>query len=85
MTQKRFEDQNIILSQFKEETSRKLEENIKHTLKEKMNEMNRENAKELKDIKNMSLFIQELLQKYDSRMDKIEKNIDDILKNSQKK
>jgi len=85
MTQKRFEDQNTILSQFKEETSKKLEENIKNTLKEKMNEMNRDNAKELKDIKNMSLFMQELLEKYSSKMDRIEKNIDDILKNNQKK
>lgn len=36
-----------------------------------MNEMNRENARELKDIKNMSLTIQELLQKYSTKMDKI--------------
>lgn len=33
--------------------------------------MNRENARELKDIKNMSLTIQELLQKYSTKMDKI--------------
>ena len=50
-----------------------------------MNEMNRENAKELKDIKNMSLFIQELLEKYSTRMDKMEKNIDELIKNNQKK
>ena len=50
-----------------------------------MNEMNRENAKELKDIKNMSLFIQELLEKYRTRMDKMEKNIDELIKNNQNK
>ena len=50
-----------------------------------MNEMNRENAKELKDIKNMSLFIQELLEKYSTRMDKMEKNIDELIKNNQNK
>ena len=50
-----------------------------------MNEMNRENAKELKDIKNMSLFIQELLEKYSTRMDKMEKNIDELIKNNQSK
>ena len=47
-----------------------------------MNEMNRDNAKELKDIKNMSLFIQELLQNYSTRMDKIEKNLDEFIKNN---
>ena len=48
----------MILNQFKEETSRKLEENVKLALREKMNEINRENSKELKDIKNLCINLQ---------------------------
>ena len=47
----------MILNQFKEETSRKLEENVKLALKEKMGEINRENSKEIRDIKNICVIL----------------------------
>ena len=41
-----------------------------------MDEINRDNTKEIKDIKNMTLTIKEHLEKNDTRIQKIEKTID---------
>jgi hypothetical protein len=46
--------QNTMFAQFKEDASRKLEEGIKATLKEKINEINRENSREITNIRNVS-------------------------------
>ena len=72
----------MILNQFKEETSRKLEENVKLALKEKMGEINRENSKEIRDIKNICVILQELFLQNSKRMDTLERKVDMLLTNA---
>lgn len=72
----------MILNQFKEETSRKLEENVKLALKEKMGEINRENSKEIRDIKNICVILQELFLQNSKRMDTLERKVDMLLANA---